>query len=468
VQKRPLILLELNEVNLDIARAYVSLLGLKNFGRLFEQGVRKTTAEARYEDLEPWIQWVSVHSGLSRSEHGIFRLGDIVGSQVPQFFEQVERAGFRVGAVSPMNAENRLESPAYFIPDPWTHTPTDGSGWSRHLWRALSQVVNDNASGRLAPGSAAVLLAGLLRFARPRHYGLYLELSMGAIKHSWRRALLLDLFLHDLHMRLYVRHRPNFSTLFLNAGAHIQHHYLFNSRLVPPSPNRNPTWYVDAKVDPFGEMLRVYDVILGDYLDMPDTNFLLATGLTQQPYDRIKFYWRLRNHESFLQTVGMRFARVLPRMTRDFVVEFDDVAQAEAGQALLASLQMVEDGAALFGDIDNRGTSLFATLTYPKEIRPGMQVAGSTGSFELAPHVVFVAIKNGMHAPHGYVVGTSEVTRLLPADGEHVKSLHATVLRYFGVSQTALGAPPSKRELGKVGGFKSEAQHPPQWTEVEG
>jgi hypothetical protein len=436
-----LILIELNEVNFDIARAYVGPLGLKNFNRLFEQGVRKTVSEERYEDLEPWIQWVSAHSGLSRAEHGVFRLGDIVGSQVPQFFEQVESAGFRVGAISPMNTANRLESPAYFIPDPWTHTPSDGSGWSRRLWKALSQVVNDNASGRLTPASAAVLLAGLLRFARPRHYMLYLELGIGATKHSWRRALLLDLFLHDLHMRLYDRHRPNFSTLFLNAGAHIQHHYLFNSRLVPPSPNSNPAWYVDAKADPFGEMLRVYDVILGDYLNMPDTSFLLATGLTQQPYNRIKFYWRLRNHVSFLQQVGLRFARVLPRMTRDFVVEFDDDAQAEAGHALLASLKMVEDGVALFGDIDNRGTSLFATLTYPKEIRPGMQVAGTTGSFELAPHVVFVAIKNGMHAPHGYVVGTGEVTRLLPADGAHVKSLHATVLGHFGISRLAMGPP---------------------------
>ncbi len=308
-------------------------------------------------------------------------------------------------------------------------------------------MVNDNASGRLTPASAAVLLAGALRFARPRHYKLYLELGIGAIEHSWRRALLLDLFLHDLHMRLFARHRPNFSTLFLNTGAHIKHHYMFNSLLVTPSPNSNPAWYVDAKADPFGEMLRVYDVILGDYLDMPDTSFLLATGLTQQPYDRIKFCWRLRNRASFLQLLGLRFKRVLTRMTRDFVVEFDDVAQAEAGQALLASLKMVEDGVALFGDIDSRGNSLFATLTYPKEIRSGMQVASATDSFELAPHVAFVAIKNGMHAPHGYVVGTDEVSRLPPADGEHVKSLHATVLSHFGISKPAPGAPAGSADV---------------------
>jgi hypothetical protein len=69
-----------------------------------------------------------------------------------------------------------------------------------------------------------------------------------------------------------------------------------------------------------------------------------------------------------------------------------------------------------------------------------MQVTGDAGSFELEPHVVFVAIKNGMHAPHGYVVGTGEVARLLPADGEQVKSLHTTVLGQFGLSLPALTA----------------------------
>lgn len=59
-----------------------------------------------------------MHTCKTYSEHGIFRLGDIVGSRGPQIFEQIEHAGYRVGAISPMNAENRLDFPAFFIPDP--------------------------------------------------------------------------------------------------------------------------------------------------------------------------------------------------------------------------------------------------------------------------------------------------------------------------------------------------------------
>lgn len=431
--RKKLIFLELNEVNFDIAKNYIVPLSLVNFGRLFGLGVRRTISEVNYEELEPWIQWVSAHSGLTSAEHGVFRLGDIISSDVPQIFEKVEFAGLTVGAISPMNAANRLKSPAYFIPDPWTYTPTDGSAWSRRLWAALSQVVNDNASGRITLTSVAVLLAGLLRFARPRHYALYLKLALGSIKYSWRRALLLDLFLHDVHMNLRGRHSPNFSTLFLNAGAHIQHHYLFNARLVPASPYRNPKWYLDPVVDPFGEMLQVYDVILGDYIDMPHTSLLVATGLTQQPYDRVKFYWRLRNHDDFLRAIGLRFLRVMPRMTRDFLIDFESIEDARSGEELLSSLTMADEGTSIFGEIENRGRSLFVTLTYPREIRPKMFCVGPFGNFDLFPYVVFVAIKNGMHATHGFVVGRGDVSSMLPADGDHIKSVYYTIMRYFGI-----------------------------------
>ena len=109
--KPPLILLELNEINLSIVREYIDsdpvlFPGLR---RLMDFKVVHTTSEPRYQNIEPWIQWVSVHTGLTYEQHRIFRLGDIVGSGVPQIYEALERQGVSVGCISPMNAENRLK-----------------------------------------------------------------------------------------------------------------------------------------------------------------------------------------------------------------------------------------------------------------------------------------------------------------------------------------------------------------------
>ena len=113
----------------------------------------------------------------------------------------------------------------------------------------------------------------------------------------------LDLFLHDIHLKFLKKHKVNFSTLFLNGIAHIQHHYLFNSKLIEGNI-KNPDWYISENEDPFYEMLKLYDKIIGDYLNLNDYNLLVATGLSQVKYDRIKFYYRLTNHGNFLKKLA--------------------------------------------------------------------------------------------------------------------------------------------------------------------
>lgn len=430
---KKLVLVELNEVNFEVARLYVDALGLKNFKALLAGPQTRTSSELVYEQLEPWIQWVSAHSGQTAAEHGVFRLGDIVGTVVPQMFEQLEEKGISVGCVSAMNAENRLKNPAYFVPDPWTSTPTDGSFWSRALGAAVSQAVNDNAKGRISARSAAALGLGLLRFARPSNYATYLKLAFRSRGAPWRKALFLDLFLHDFHWSLLKARKPRFSTLFLNAGAHIQHHYLFNSKAVANATQRNPAWYADAAADPFAEMLTVYDRVLGDYLSLqPSYDVLVATGLTQQPYEKLKYYYRLTDHASFLCQAGIVFDQVLPRMTRDFLIEFKSADEATAAQARLASFRSAADGAPIFGDIENRGTSIFLSLVYPNEIGADLVAEYDGGKMLLAPWVTFVAIKNGMHNPNGFAFFRGEIANHAPAEGAHVKHLYGTVMSFFG------------------------------------
>lgn len=432
-----LLLIELNEINFDLVHKYVDRFPgkFKAFESCFAGVFFATSCEEVYDHLEPWIQWPSIHLGKSFDEHRIFRLGDIVGSGETQIFEELEAIGLRVGAISAMNAENKLTSPAYFLPDPWTKTAPDSSFWSQSISTAVSQAVNDNASSRLTFASVASLFFALLRFARPIHYSKYLSLAWRGRGASWRKALFLDLFLHDLHYRLLKSKKSDFSTLFLNAGAHIQHHYLFNSLAVEQSEKlRNPGWYVSDGVDPFQEMLEVYDTVLGEFLDMPEFDLIIATGLSQKPYDRVKFYYRLRDHKEFLQSLGITHKTVTPRMTRDFLIEFDSEKQAADAEMDLRKIKVAADDEPLFGEIDNRGDSLFVTLTYPKEITTDTEYVVDGVTSPLQPVVVFVAIKNGMHQAKGFVYFSKGVKDYAPADGAHVKELNTSIKKYFGLT----------------------------------
>ena len=105
-----------------------------------------------------------------------------------------------------------------------------------------------------------------------------------------------------------------------------------------------------------------------------------------------------------------------------------------AAAAQLSKLTAGKDGKPLFGEIDNRGSSLFATLTYPDEVDASVAVNGAPTAIRLADHVVFVAIKNGMHNGNGYVYYRGEIANFAAPDGAHVKSLHTTISNFFKAS----------------------------------
>jgi len=410
-----LVLLELNEVNFEHLEVYVGQGELPNFARLLgEHGVSETTSETAYEELEPWIQWITAHTGLSLAEHGVFRLGDIVNHDIPQIWESLEERGLTVGAISPMNAKNRCRSPAFFVPDPWTNGRLAAGPILKHLYAAISQAVNDNAQTRIAAKSAAWLLTGALSYARMENYPAYAKMALASRSAPWARAMVLDLLLTDVFIRETARTRPDFASLFLNAAAHIQHHYMFNSRAYD-GEQRNPEWYVPPDADPVLEIYRLYDRILGQIrTSFPTARLMMATGLHQDPHPENTFYWRLLDHDAFLRKIGVPFVRVEPRMSRDFVVFCESAAQARRAEEIFGSARD-SIGTPLF-EVDNRGADLFVMLSYPLDIGDDFPFSvGDRNYGNLHRDVAFVAIKNGRHNGVGYYLDTGLPSGRSPA-----------------------------------------------------
>lgn len=409
------LLLELNELNFAHVREYIKLGRLPHLGNLLNKHlVWETTSEKNYRELEPWIQWVTAHTGLSLAEHGVFRLGDITDHDLPQIWDVLEKQGLTVGAISPMNATNRCEDAAFFIPDPWTRTKVTGSALMKRLSDAVSQAVNDNASGRLTFRTAFYLLAGLIVYARPSNYLAYLKIARAIVlRRPWAGALLLDLLLADLFFSATMKKNPNFASLFLNAGAHIQHHYMFNAK-VYAGLFKNPCWYVDPKADPVFEVYSLYDRVVGQLQrSFPTARLMLATGLHQDPHNEVTFYWRLKNHTDFLNGAGIKFDRLEPRMSRDFILCFLTSQDASIASTRINQIRAT-DGTPLF-DVDDRGESLFVTLVWPHDIPENFSFfVGDKLRSNFRQHVAFVAIKNGRHNGVGYFIDTGGVDRATP------------------------------------------------------
>jgi len=406
--KQKVILLGLNELNFDYIEAYINQGHLPNFKTLYAQnGFCQTTSENKYELLEPWIQWVSVHTGKTYDEHQVFRLGDIVDrKELVQLWEIAEAKGLKVGAISPFNARNNLKNGSFFVPDPWTQTTASGDGILQKMSSAVSSAVNNNANSKVDKGAAVSLLRGFLKYVPVSRWFHYVGM-VPKLKKKFTKSAILDNILGDTFITLWKKNQPDFSSLFLNAGAHIQHHYMFNSGIYSGS-QKNPAWYIPENEDPLLDILKEYDNILGRLMNL-GCRLFVATGLHQKPHLHTTFYWRLKNHEAFLKLVGVNsFKAVVPRMSRDFLVECNSTEEALSVQTVLESIS-AGDGKKVF-TIDNRGESLFIELTYDNDVKKGtiISINDTASQVDLYDYVSFVAIKNGEHDGIGYLVDTNK------------------------------------------------------------
>jgi len=400
------ILIGLNEINFDFLKAYIDKGHLKHFAALLSDSkVIQTTSEDKYELLEPWIQWVTIYTGRSYDEHNIFRLGDIMEHpKLPQLFEEIEDQGLTVAAVSPFNADNRLKKSSFFIPDPWTKTKTSGGWFVKNLYKAIHQSVNDNASEKVSLTSLITLAMAFVFYVPITSWGEYLG-NILKRKKPGIKAIVLDSLLIDVFTKLWKKHTPDFSHLFLNSGAHIQHHYLFNSDAYNGKLS-NPEWYCPKGWDPLLRILTVYDKLLGKLSQLDNVKIIIATGLHQQAHNELTFYWRLNDHKVFLAAAGVQdYTQVLPRMSRDFLINFRSEEACLSADRLLSSFVSTLDQEPIF-NVDNRGDSLFIELVYPSDIKENHSIKSKSNNKEIKDfkqYVSFVAIKNGEHNGDGYL-----------------------------------------------------------------
>lgn len=424
--QKNLLLIKLNELNFDYAKYYIKKYNLKNLNKLIKLNNCQTSSEVRYELLEPWIQWVTFNTGKSATQHEIFRLGDVDNLKYEQIYEKIEKLGFKVGAICPMNTVNRLKSPDFFISDPWTNTLGDKNYFNNLISKCLSEVINNNSQKKVGLLNYLIILLSTIRYVRfKKCLNLFKILSKIFFK-KWYRVLFLEFLLHEIYIYNLKKNNTNFSSVFFNGAAHIQHHYFFNIENF--KGEKNPEWYIKNDEDPFRDILIFYDEIIGDYLKL-NKDFLVITGLSQIPYDYKKYYYRINNPNLFLDILKIKYKRTKSRMTRDFLVEFDNNQDTNDAFKKLSSLKD-HIGNKLFEKLDRRNKSIFVTLTYPFEIKNKFEVNYENKQINLNKYISFVALKNGMHDGKGFAF--TNIENFIEHNSNlELKSFYNKIHKYF-------------------------------------
>jgi len=411
--RKPVVLLELNELTPHLMDRFIAEGRLPNFKRLRDDSQAYVTdAEEQPPALEPWIQWITVATGMRYADHKVFSLGDNANIQYPSIWDLVSAEGEPVWVCGSMNAHYAPGLKGALVPDPWSvHVSPSDPALAPYFDFVRANVQEHTRDKTAGDGSS---MRKFLQFMMT--HGLKAGTIFAIVKQIvsekfgdgyWRRAVILDRLQFDVFAHFYRKLKPTYSTFFLNSVAHFQHMYWrhFQPELFQLRPDeKERATYGDAVLFGYQQM----DRLVGDMRKLVGENTVLAfaTALSQQPCLKYegsggKTFYRPHDFGQFLKVAGIdaRQATVEPVMSEEFHIRFTNELDAERGVRLLTEMKVGERPVMR---IERTGNSLLVGCGIFEELPPDAVLTSVTGKTNFANVFYHVDLKkSGIHHPDG-------------------------------------------------------------------
>jgi hypothetical protein len=392
-----LMVIELNEFDPEFLTRMAQKFGLRNIAGAMALRHSKTETADRVEHhgLDPWVQWVGVHTGKPTSEHGVKRLGATKSQRDPQVWHSIAANGYSWGVWGAMNAPlGNANGCQFFMPDPWSFDETAYPASLNDLL-ALPRYAATNYL-EMDRSKAMVSCLKLIRFfAPPSHWPLIAKFAWPATQAIAKNgpnvhtlATLLDYLSVLAFVKLRAKYRPDFSLIFLNHIAHLQHQFWTKSE----RPHR--------------EMelgLKMCDAMLG--LLLKDRNavegLILMNGLRQKNVAGEGFHvYRQINPQAAVEALGIERGHVEQCMTHDAHIMFQNAADADHAERILNQCLLSDGNRAFF--VEREGpVRVFYQLSFEHLVHVDTMLI--CGNYAKPFYEVFALVceRTGAHVPEG-------------------------------------------------------------------
>lgn len=402
VQTARTLVFELNEFNLELLREATENGQYPHIARMI--GLKKTVLSTKdtYESdyLEPWVQWVSFHTGVPSSDHKIKHLGDCPDLGYPQLWETLSQRGVSSGVWGVLNGNRgRAQECRFFLPDPWTFSE-HGYPVALNALLGLPRYLARNRvkfSAFQAFREFATMLGAL---AKPKILWELLRETphvMGAILKHPRSAYVYFTITEYLSGMLFLdfwnRARPQVGVLFLNSLAHLQHYYWEKGTV--------------TKNDRIMYGLRYIDKILKQIFDglEPNDIFIGCTALSQMNTNHEKPWisYRPKDHIKLLRKVGINVRSVEPLMSYDALAFFHTKEDCLMAQQILEGARILGQPLFAVESYPNDPLRLFYRLSFYDEVPGETTFTAGDQSLPFSEYFASIIRRTGKHVPVGYV-----------------------------------------------------------------
>ena len=441
---RKVVFLEFNELSPTLLNRWMAAGQLPNFKRFHDQSqvfVGTADMPAR-PDLEPWIQWYSLHTGLSYPQHRVYHLTDGPKAGHVDIWHHLLAHGYSVGNCAGMNAPGFAAPGSFYIPDPWCNTESPYPEELRAYQRVILGLVQENSNAAAAPGKSDYL--ALLGFLAT--HGLSSTSVTAAArqlltearnpKASWKRAAILDKLQFDIFKHYWTRFQPDFASFFANSTAHFQHsyfHLLEPDKFALPEDMMRDAEHRDAIFFGYQQM----DAMLGAFFRLEQRHGLmlvLSTALSQEADPEVAYlYYRPRGIEQVFARLGIDGANVLPVMAHQYSVPFPDETSAAGAKAKLETLSL--DGRPVFTVQFSDPTTLFFGSNLHHDIAAGAMIIQAGSNLGVPFYDLFYRVphsKTGVHHPDS-VLWFKTGQHAVHKEKTSILNVFPTLSDYYGI-----------------------------------
>ena len=397
-----MLIIELNEFDPNYLKKVSKELNLENIQKIFKLKHSNTFTDEKdeHQGLDPWVQWVSIHSGKPYKEHQICRLSETQKQDFKQIWNMVgENKNYSCGIWGVMNAPcGESKGIKFFVPDPWSF---DEISFPNYLndFLSLPRYMAKNYLSTSLPKFIKESFKMIYFIFQNSGNGktrkfinmLFKSLFISGINvHTF--STLLD-FLSTLYfVELKNKFNTNFNIIFLNHIAHIQHQFWDSS---PTKISKHMKF-----------ALLVCNEIIGMLFESigNEEQLMIINGIRQKCVKGDGFFiYRQKDPSSFFKNFGIKATETEQNMTNDGILIFDNLLNRDAAINILKNLSLKSNKKNILDVeiLDDR--KIFYQLNIKSKIKNDEMILFNEKSFKFYDLIECICERTGAHIQQGDV-----------------------------------------------------------------
>ncbi len=314
--KKKLLLLEINEFDLKYF-----LKGAKKFN-FFEiidffknKKKLKTYTKDKQEgyNLDPWVQWVSVHTGKTSNQHKVYRIGQTLSSSVKQIWEMLADLNFKSTIWGAFNSTLRKKKNIdLFYPDPWSFSEKAfPKNFNSYLKLPSYYAQNYPSVKKTKLIYYCFIFLVKIFFSRIFFYLIknffsFFKIFLKVGIKSFNLYFFLDLISLLIIQKNIKKSKSDFVIISLNSFAHYQHNFWDEKKY-----EHIYFWYLNEMIKVFNNMEKIYN------------SSIVFNGFSQRKI-KTEYHLRAKDPQFFLSLFNLRYKNIKPNMTTGATVFFKD------------------------------------------------------------------------------------------------------------------------------------------------